>query len=507
MAQNFIFGEEGPLRLKTGFYNPRYSLANLGSDEAQQLNKIMENFKNRPNWTFWKDPRINGQLRNALTNPTYEPNFTMGPQTGATYTSASRTVNPKVAGLLTDKLISPTTANTINTTQATRAIDYLKPFKDIGGAIGKRAPWLGPLSSLAAAISFSKPISNVTNYATELGNYFEENDPGLTDLKGNIKKFNTEYAEKNKDLMDKALVALYGGTDKGQKNIPSGSGEALPPLPNIPSNLPIVRPEIPQNVDVMGILREAGETPITQAQPAQGRSVDDLIEQARALHEQRQNLLNPDTEALRGLIENYSKNRGSDFYRDLGLAGLAGLTNNQAYAQMIGRYGTTEDELKKYQLQRQLTEQELGQVFNPMEIIANAALMERLGLPTEAALANKDILNNYAKLIGYDVNKDIAERKLAESIRQHNEKMAQRKYEFENPNYNLRASQMQAIGSLLNAATIDPAIRDMVRSPQFLDYVQKTIGFSPKKTPNSQPTSELDAAAQRVKTRGTFGGN
>lgn len=462
MAQNFIFGEEGPLRFPKG--NVRNQLVPMG-------NQIIETGGTGVNRTNQVATRgIWEKLVDALNN--------MQANSGKT------TVNPRLTAQTTTKgTMAPKGGMA---TPATLAATLLtKP-------ILQGANWL-----------YNRDIERAGDEFTQAQS-LESMLEAQRKMRGSA---NPAVRNLGKSALDPESVRrlLANKNTASPKNIPAGNGEALPPLPNVPSDLPIITPEIPQNVDVTGILNEAGVTPTGQNQ--QGRSVEDLIEQARALHEQKQNLLNPDTEALRGLIEGYSKNRGSDFYRDLGLAGLAGLTNNQAYAQMIGKYGTTEDELKKYQLRNQLTKQELGQVFDPMEIMANAALMERLGLPTEAALANKDVLGNYAKLIGYDVNKDIAERKLAESIRQHDEKMAQRRYEFENPNYNLKSSQMQAIGSLLNAATLDPAIRNMVRSPEFLDYVQKTIGFNPMQTPNLPPMSELDAAAQSVKTRGTFGGN
>lgn len=213
-----------------------------------------------------------------------------------------------------------------------------------------------------------------------------------------------------------------------------------------------------------------------------GRTVNDIIALAQAQQQLRNEQMAPYIEALQEAMEKYGEGRNRNFFRDLGLAGLTGLTGNQAYSRMIGGYDDNQVLDKRLSLQQQLAGLKQQQLFDPTPIYGNAELVQRMGLAPEAALANPDFLKQYANIYNYglDYNAVLARLKQQE---QQNALDRQLKWNIHmNPQYNTLASQAQLGSSLLSNMQISPALRESM-TPEMIQYLISLTGYKPGSTP------------------------
>lgn len=228
--------------------------------------------------------------------------------------------------------------------------------------------------------------------------------------------------------------------------------------------------------------------PVQQGQQAQqqtkqaGRTVEDIIALAQKQQQLRNEQMAPYIEALQEAMDKYGEGRNRNFFRDLGLAGLTGLTGNQAYSRMIGGYDDNQVLDKRLSLQQQLAGLRQQQLFDPTPIYGNAELVQRMGLAPEAALANTDFLKQYANIYNYglDYNAVLARLKQQE---QQNALDRQLKWNIHmNPQFNTLASQAQLGSSLLSNMQISPALRESM-TPEMIQYLISLTGYKPGSTP------------------------
>ena len=211
-------------------------------------------------------------------------------------------------------------------------------------------------------------------------------------------------------------------------------------------------------------------------------------------------------EALQEAMDKYGEGRNRNFFRDLGLAGLTGLTGNQAYSRMIGGYDENQPLEKRLALQQQLAGLKQQQLFDPTPIYGNAELVQRMGLAPEAALANTDFLKQYANIYNYglDYNAVLARLKQQE---QQNALDRQLKWNIHmNPQYNTLASQAQLGSSLLSNMQISPALRESM-TPEMIQYLISLTGYKPGSIPApaqkpGQKPSEDDIIDYNASLRG-----
>ena len=237
-----------------------------------------------------------------------------------------------------------------------------------------------------------------------------------------------------------------------------------------------------------------------------GRTVEDIIALAQAQQQLRNEQMAPYMEALQEAMDKYGEGRNRNFFRDLGLAGLTGLTGNQAYSRMIGGYDENQPLEKRLALQQQLAGLKQQQLFDPTPIYGNAELVQRMGLAPEAALANTDFLKQYANIYNYglDYNAVLARLKQQE---QQNALDRQLKWNIHmNPQYNTLASQAQLGSSLLSNMQISPALRESM-TPEMIQYLISLTGYKPGSLPApaqkpGQKPSEDDIIDYNASLRG-----
>lgn len=173
------------------------------------------------------------------------------------------------------------------------------------------------------------------------------------------------------------FTRMYGG----QYN--NDTDYQLPPIQDIPQ----------QNVDGLGL-----QSSIVQPTVQQGGRGDLDLSQILDLYREMNSANEPYINRVQEYAKRYPQLQGDAFNRDRYLAAMSGLSDNNAYQRMIGRYNPAEIEAQQIDLEGKATEQKQKQLQDLMELLGNATIANELGLPTTAAMANKNLLNTYTGL-------------------------------------------------------------------------------------------------------------
>ena len=306
--------------------------------------------------------------------------------------------------------------------------DLLNSLKSNKSNLGKLRPSLGhALWAIPTAVTASKVPLELGRYFKSLGDYggksleITGNKLDKEEARRIIKDFNSLYFGVNKDMNSgvKNPQDVIGAMDvkesRPSKLTKQEKAEAVKQIVkqyqfDPTTGLPIL-PEEAISWDTKGngltqppsqsrAVGYAQPTQQTLQQPQQtGRTIDDIVALAQAQQQLRNEQMAPYIESLQEAMDKYGANRESNFQRDLSLASLAGMTKNPAYARMIGLYDENQPLEKRLALQQQLAGLKQQQLFDPTQIYGNAELVQRLGLSPEAALANPDVLKQYANII------------------------------------------------------------------------------------------------------------
>lgn len=125
----------------------------------------------------------------------------------------------------------------------------------------------------------------------------------------------------------------------------------------------------------------------------------------------------PYVEALENFYNNYDANVKNARNWDRYYTGLAGWTGNNRWADIAKSYNPVKIEADKLNILQQLQKAKLGNINDVYELIGNMEVAKQMGLPVEAAMANKNILTalvnqqkanlaNEARIYGYDTTAD-----------------------------------------------------------------------------------------------------
>lgn len=549
MAQNFSLGPGGPLQPQSGIVTNRFAPTTTGSQQLQDILRWLDAYKNKPNFTLGQSGDLLPKYstgRNPLVPYQPDPNFKLG-QGGPLRTPT----NPKnIVPLLEDKL----SKRTIPTNPDIGKIysnkvgldDIVKSLK--GANIKNLAKFSLPEILGASALMAFGGVQGVKKYLKSFDAYakesFKNTGRSLFDVDANelnrIKRdFNSLYFSNPENVgpTSRALQAIMSlpafgsapGVNKLEKGNAVGntepSGMTKPPVEPLKeepkktadtnkikfydfdqvTGLPILPEEAigwnnkgngvvqpPSKIQAVGNPQQIQQAP-QQPQPS-GRTIDDIIALAQAQHQLRNEQMAPYIEALQEAMEKYGVNKENNFKRDLSLASLSGMTKNPAYAKMIGLYDENQPLEKRLALQQQLAGLQQQQLFDPTQIYGNAELVKRLGLAPEAALANPEVLKQYANIYNYGLDYDAV---LARLKQQEEQNALDRALKWEmhmNPQYNTLASQAQLGSSILSNMQFSPALRESM-TPEMIQYLIGLTGFKPGSAPT---TSQQPAQKQLV---------
>lgn len=200
------------------------------------------------------------------------------------------------------------------------------------------------------------------------------------------------------------------------------------------------------------------------------QSVGSMVDYQRQLLEKNR----PYIEGLENYYKNYQTNLDEANRIKRYFTGLAGWSGNDKWAELANDYNPLNIEANKLNLIKQLQEARTGNLDEINRIIGNVAIARDLGLPDEAALASKELLNARAaqqkNLLGYnarvyDTNVDNATR------------MAIKQGDWDTA---FKLQKMKNQGSLNNAfASSAPFYME----PATMAEVMKMLGTNPKYIP------------------------
>lgn len=172
------------------------------------------------------------------------------------------------------------------------------------------------------------------------------------------------------------FTRMYGGQYGNEE------GYQLPPIQNLP---------------LQDIIDNNTQTPLV-GQVQQDNRGDLDLSQILDLYREMNSVNEPYIDRVQEYAKKYPQLQSDAFNRDRYLAAMSGLSDNNAYARMIGRYNPAEIEAQQIDLEGKTTEQKQKQLQDLMELLGNATIANELGLPTTAAMANKNLLNTYTGL-------------------------------------------------------------------------------------------------------------
>lgn len=547
MTQNFSLGPGGPLQPQSGIVTNRFAPTATGSQQLQDILRWLDAYKNRPNFVLGEAGDLLPKYstgKNPLVPYQGNPNFQLE-QGGPLRTPT----NPKnVVPLLEDKLgkrVPP------NSPEIDKVFSGGAKLDDLGKALkgGKNIlPKLGPIASQAlwavpTAVTASKIPLELSRYFKSLGDYggksleITGNKLDKEEARRIIKDFNSLYFGGDKDRgmtapFIKAITEMGSGTkppqntlgaidikepqpktnkeESKQTNINQYQFDPLTGLPILPEEAidwgtkdnNLTQP--PTQSQAVGYTQPVQQTSQQPQQPQQSEvAIDDIVALAQAQHQLRNEQMAPYIEAIQEAMEKYGANKENNFKRDLSLASLAGMTKNPAYAKMIGLYDENQPMEKRLALQQQLAGLNQQQLFDPNQIYGNAELVQRLGLSPMAALANPDVLKQYANIYNYGLDYDAV---LARLKQQEQQNALDRALKWEmhmNPQYNTLASQAQLGSSILANMQFSPALRESM-TPEMIQYLISLTGFKPNGQPVVNQPQQPGVVPQQVPTRGNL---
>ena len=139
-------------------------------------------------------------------------------------------------------------------------------------------------------------------------------------------------------------------------------------------------------------------------QPQQSGSLQDVL----ALYQAQLGANQPYLEALQNYLNNYDDIMNQSRRQQRYWAGAAGFTGNDAYRDLAKSYSPEQVEANRVQLIKALAEAKQGNIGELNKLVGNAKTAMSMGLPAEAGLASKDMLN---ALVNLQRSRDLLEGK------------------------------------------------------------------------------------------------
>lgn len=181
------------------------------------------------------------------------------------------------------------------------------------------------------------------------------------------------------------LLALGTGNNKDKpKGIPdkSKSGEEGSSTNNRKTSNNLYTNSLPQgNTNIDDTINNTG-----------GNNMEMNLDAILDLYNKQYEAQQPYLEALGNFINDYKGLQEDAMIRDRGNVALAGLSGNEGYKQLVGRYNPATIEADRINLLNTLANVEAQRAGGLNELIGNIAIAEEMGLPPESAFGNKNLL-------------------------------------------------------------------------------------------------------------------
>lgn len=243
-------------------------------------------------------------------------------------------------------------------------------------------------------------------------------------------------------------------------------------------------------------------------QPQQQVGLGDISKLLEIYGGQINKMNQPYIEALQDYLNNYNNYIDNSERRKRFYAGLAGLSGNNNYAGIANDYNPVDVEANKLNLLNQLLQTKYSNFNAINNLLGNATIAQQLGLPAEASLADKNLLNAYTSqqralygLEGKKYSSDLGYKgRLEEAYIDNATKRAIEQGRIDNA----IALQQLKNNSYLTGKTIDASAYGMY-NPQEIDRLMRQYGVGPARglnysglpaTNQQQGLNNLDAILQ-----------
>lgn len=150
--------------------------------------------------------------------------------------------------------------------------------------------------------------------------------------------------------------------------------------------------------------QQSTQQEVVAEQPQQSGNLQDVL----ALYQAQLGANQPYLEALQNYLNNYDDIMNQSRRQQRYWAGAAGFTGNDAYKDLAKSYSPEQVEANRVQLIKALAEARQGNIGELNKLVGNAKTAMSMGLPAEAGLASKDMLN---ALVNLQRSRDLLEGK------------------------------------------------------------------------------------------------
>lgn len=146
--------------------------------------------------------------------------------------------------------------------------------------------------------------------------------------------------------------------------------------------------------------QEVATQQTVEQQPQQTQQVDDSSDLAKVLElaKLQTNQNAPYIEALTDYLNNYDKIMGQGRRQQAYWTAASGFANNPGYRDLAKSYSPDVVEANRVKLLQELSNAKSGNAQALIKALGNAKLAKQFGLPAEAALSDKDMLDAMVKL-------------------------------------------------------------------------------------------------------------
>lgn len=151
--------------------------------------------------------------------------------------------------------------------------------------------------------------------------------------------------------------------------------------------------------------QQSTQQEVVAEQPQQSGNLQDVL----ALYQAQLGANQPYLEALQNYLNNYDDIMNQSRRQQRYYSAVYGMTDNDAYKDLAKTYSPEQVEANRVQLIKALAEAKQGNIGELNKLVGNAKTAMSMGLPAEAGLASKDILN---ALVNLQRSRDLLEGKL-----------------------------------------------------------------------------------------------
>ena len=226
----------------------------------------------------------------------------------------------------------------------------------------------------------------------------EQFDKGLAQAmaENNFQPYNGNLTTEVLDALDRFMNGKNNSTNGNKgKDTTNGGGKSGTGKGTTKSQAQAIANQSLSGQSIVQPSEQANEQANIQA-------INDYVQQLKDINQ-------PYVDALQNYLNNYDRLARDNYARNRYWQGIASITGNPNWAKMANDYNPIANEANKINTIKTLQDVQAGNVNAINEIMGNLAMAEEMGLPPEAAFANKNLLTAMTMRDRNLTNREIAQ--------------------------------------------------------------------------------------------------